>query len=65
MAQNNELIFSAPIEALDDFVKAFRYLEEHGQQIPFNFELNPERNLKDGYADIGRTMGIPYDGVKN
>ena len=65
MAQNNELIFSAPIEALDDFVKAFRYLEEHGQQIPFNFELNPERNLKDGYADIGRTMGIPYDDVKN
>jgi len=65
MAQNNEMIFSAPIEVLEDFVKAFQYLEEHGQQIPFDLELHPERNLKDGYAVIGRTMGIPYDGVKN
>jgi len=65
MAQTNEIIFSAPIEKLGDFVKAFRYLEEHGQQIPFDLELNPERTLKDGYADIGRTMGIPYKGVTN
>jgi len=65
MAQNNEMIFSAPIEMLGDFVKAFHYLEEHGQQIPFDLELHPERNLKDGYAAIGRTMGIPYEGVTN
>lgn len=65
MAQNNEVIFSAPIEILGDFIKAFQYLEEHGQQIPFELELHPERKLKDGYADIGRTMGIPYNGVTN
>jgi len=65
MAQTNEVIFSAPIEILEDFIKAFRYLEEHGQQIPFDLELTPERTLKDGYADIGRTMGIPYKGVTN
>jgi len=65
MAQTNEVIFSAPIEILGDFVKAFRYLEEHGQQIPFELELHPERKLKDGYAAIGRTMGIPYEGVTN
>jgi len=65
MAQNDEVIFSAPIEMLGDFIKAFRYLEEHGQQIPFDLELHPERKLKDGYADIGRTMGIPYKGVTN
>jgi len=65
MAQNDEVIFSAPIEILGDFIKAFRYLEEHGQQIPFDLELLPERKLKDGYADIGRTMGIPYEGVTN
>ena len=65
MAQNNEMIFSAPIEVLEDCVKAFHSLEEHGQQIPFDLELHPERKLKDGYADIGRTMGIPYDDVKN
>ena len=65
MAQTNEVIFSAPIEILGDFVKAFQYLEEHGQQIPFELELRPERTLKDGYADIGRTMGIPYKGVTN
>jgi hypothetical protein len=65
MTQTNEVIFSAPIEILGDFVKAFQYLEEHGQQIPFELELRPERTLKDGYADIGRTMGIPYKGVTN
>ena len=65
MTQTNEVIFSAPIEILGDFVKAFQYLEEHGQQIPFELELRPERTLKDGYADIGRTMGISYKGVTN
>ena len=65
MAQTNEVIFSAPIEMLGDFIEAFRYLEEHGQQIPFELELKSERTLKDGYADIGRTMGIPYKGVTN
>lgn len=65
MAQSNEVMFSAPIEILGDFVKAFQYLEEHGQQIPFELELHPERKLKDGYAAIGRTMGIPYEGVTN
>jgi len=65
MAQNDEVIFSAPTEMFGDFIKAFRYLEEHGQQIPFELELHPERKLKDGYADIGRTMGIPYNGVTN
>jgi uncharacterized protein (DUF169 family) len=65
MAQSNEVIFSAPIERLREFVKSFRYLEEHGQQIPFDLKLHPEGNLKDGYAAVGRTMGIPYEGVTN
>jgi len=65
MTQTNEMMFSAPIEKLGDFIKAFRYLEEHDQQIPFEPELHPERKLKNGYADIGRTMGIPYKGVTN
>jgi len=65
MTQTNEMMFSAPIEKLGDFITAFRYLEEHDQQIPFEPELHPERKLKDGYADIGRTMGIPYKDVTN
>ena len=61
-AQNNEMIFSAPIEILGDFIKAFRYLEEHGQDIPFELYLHPERKPEIGcYTDIGRTMGIPYN----
>ena len=62
MTQSDEVIFSAPIEILGDFVNVFKYLEEHNQ-MPFELELHPERKLKDGYADIGRTMGIPYNGV--
>lgn len=65
MAQTNEMIFSAPIEVLEDFVKAFHYLEDHNQQIPFDFVLKLERILRDGYVDIGRTIGIPYWGVTN
>ena len=65
MTQTNEMMFSAPIEELGDFITAFRYLDEHAQQIPFEPQLLPERKLKNGYADIGRTMGIPYDGVNN
>lgn len=60
MAQTNELIFFASIEKLGNFVKAFRYLEDHNQQIPFDFALKPERILRDGYVDIGRTIGILY-----
>jgi len=62
MTQSDEVIFSAPIEILGDFVNVFKYLEEHNQ-MPFELGLHPEHKLKDGYADIGRTMGIPYNGV--
>lgn len=65
MTQNHEIIFSAPIEILEDFINAFHYLEEHGEGLPLSFKLCPERKLKDGYADIGRTMGIKYEGVSN
>lgn len=65
MTQNNEVIFSAPIEILEDLIKASHYLDKHGEGMPLSFKLQYERKLKDGYADIGRTMGIKYDGVSN
>jgi uncharacterized protein (DUF169 family) len=58
MAQNNEIIFAAPIEWLSDLVKALRYLDEHGWSYPWYFEMHPERKLTDNYAKLGKLMGM-------
>jgi uncharacterized protein (DUF169 family) len=58
MTQSNEIIFSAPIGELDDFVKALHYLDGHGWGYPWPFELHPEPKLVDNYARLGRLMGM-------
>ncbi len=61
MAQNNEIIFAAPIEALDGFIEALHYLDTHGWAYPWPFELHPERKLTDNYALLGEMMGMDLD----
>jgi len=61
MTQNNEIIFSSPIEMLGDFVKALHYLEAHDWGFPWRFELKPERELLYNYKKIGEKMGMKYD----
>ena len=58
MTQSNEIIFSAPINLLEDLLNALIYLEKHGWEFPWPFELRPERELNDNYAKIGGVMGI-------
>ena len=61
MTQYNEIIFSAPIEMLREFVKALEYLEEHEWGYPWMFELKPEYELSNNYAKIGEKMGLKYN----
>ncbi len=60
MTQNNEIIFSAPTEILDDLVKALHYLEKHNWGFPWGFELKPEHKLAESYIKIGEMMGMKY-----
>lgn len=61
MTQQSEIIFSAPIEMLKDFVKALEYLEKHKWGFPWMLELKPERKLINNYKEIGEKIGLKYD----
>lgn len=58
MTQNNEIIFSSPINLLSKLNDALDYLEEHDWGYPWPFELRPERKLDETAVRIGKKMGI-------
>ena len=60
ITQNNEIIFSSPIKNIEDFVKSFHHLKEHGWGYPWPFEWRPERKLDENAIKIGRLMGMEY-----
>ena len=61
MTQNNEMIFSARMELLEELVKALNYLKENDWVFPWRFFLKPERELRYNYREIGEKMGMEYD----
>lgn len=60
MAQDNEIIFSAPIEFIESLIDSLIYLKEHKWGYPWGFELKPERKLANNYEEIGRKIGMDY-----
>ncbi len=57
--QDTELIFSGPIEDIDDLVEAFGHLEGEWK-YPWKPYLQYERELNDNYAELGRKMGMDH-----
>ena len=59
MTQDNEIIFSAPIEVLVDFLKALNYLEKQDiWKFPWVPTLYPEHKLSESYIKIGKIIGM-------
>lgn len=61
MTQDNEIMFSGPIELLEDLSKAFKYLEEQNMwRFPWVPTLYPEHKLSEIYTKIGKIIGMNY-----
>jgi uncharacterized protein (DUF169 family) len=61
MAQDDELIFTAPTETLEDLLTGLRYLQEQGIGLPVKFKLMHEHELPESYTKIARMMGMEVD----
>ncbi len=61
MTQDNEIMFSGPIEILGDLAKALEYLEEQNMwKFPWVPTLYPEHKLSEIYTKIGKIIGMNY-----
>jgi len=60
MTQNNELIFSFPLDKLADLNNGLESLSKTGQELPVKFSIQPEYKLKESYIKIGKLMGMDF-----
>jgi len=61
MTQDNEIMFSGPIEILEDLAKALEYLEGQNMwKFPWVPTLYPEHKLSEIYTKIGKIIGMNY-----
>lgn len=61
MAQDNEIIFSAPIEKVEDLLAGLKYLVKYGMGMPRAMPIHPEFKLSESYAKIGRMVGLEIE----
>lgn len=61
LAQNYEIVFSFPIELVDDLILALEHLEKKGAGLPINFQQFPEYQLEESYKAIGKLIGMDID----
>lgn len=58
MSQDNEIIFTAPIEKAGDLITGLRYLEEHNNVLPRALTVELEYKLSEKYEKIGKMLGM-------
>ena len=58
MAQDDEIIFSFPVDMLRNIVTGLKHLEDHNVRLPYPLEYSLEYDLKPEYANIGRMLGM-------
>jgi len=58
MAQDSEMIFTAPIEKVEDLITGLRHLEEHNYILPRTLTVELEYTLPEAYEKIGRMLGM-------
>jgi len=62
LSQDDEMIFAAPREKIEELLMALRQLDKHGLRLPFSYGMLPEYELKESYVKIGKMMGMDIDG---
>ena len=58
MAQDDEMIFSFPVEKLEGLRAGLRYRDAHGFGFPYAFTMMPEYPLPDFYVRLAKKLGI-------
>lgn len=54
------MIFSAPIEVLDDLLRGLRVAKEKGQGLPRQVDTSAEYPLAEPYVEIGKLIGMDW-----
>ena len=58
IAGDDELIFTIPIEQLDDLMEGLRFLETTGSKLPKNYSMMHEPVFPESYMEIARLTGM-------
>ena len=58
LAEENEMIFSFPIDRLGNLVEGLETLDSNNEGIPYKFKHLPEYKLKESYIKISKLMGM-------
>jgi len=61
LAQNNEMIFSSPIDMIEDLSLGIENLEKNSRGLPVKFQQFPEYKLPKSYRKIGKIIGMDID----
>jgi len=48
---------------LEDLIRSLKYLKKQEWGYPWFYNLKPERELTNNYAELGRKMGMDYKKV--
>lgn len=58
IAQDYEVIFTAPMEKLEGLLSGLRHLAKHGWGLPIEFFMVPECKMPESYLKIGKMLGM-------
>ncbi len=58
MSQDNEIIFTAPMEKMDDLIAGLRYLAERNNVLPRALTAELEYKMSEKYEKIGKMIGM-------
>jgi len=58
MAQNNEMIFSFPLNKIKDLTDGLIGLKKEGDGLPVRFCAMPEYKMSEGYEEMGKMLGL-------
>jgi len=61
MAQNDELVFSAPVKKVGDLVAGLEALTENNAGLPVKYQQMPEYKLEESYAKIAKLICMDID----
>lgn len=61
MAQDDEMIFSAPQAKIQELLVALRELDKHGLRLPLRRVMRPEYELRESYVKVGKMMGMDLE----
>jgi uncharacterized protein (DUF169 family) len=56
MAESDELIFSVPLERLEDLITGLRHVETTGSKLPHGRAIQPESEMSEEYKKIANMM---------